>query len=502
MRRSICDENTMTPTLRIQTWTLERIAAAIDGTLASPDYADRRPRAVSTDTRALAGGELFFALSGANFDAHDFLDDLAARHADGRGVCAAVVARGRRESSDALPLIEVDDPEEALRRLAHALWREATDAGLHTVAVTGSNGKTTTKEILARLWSLEGRVHATRGNFNNLIGLPLTLCELPLKCDHVILEMGANSPIEIAQLIRIAPAHVRVVTSIGFAHVEGFGGIEGVRRAKSQIFEAADVEAAAVVPHSEKDELLLEGFAGRVVTFGPEPGADVRYAPLAACAGADSGEPGGEGQRVELQANSRKWALSLPLPGVHNASNLAAAVATLIARGIEPDEDALDACLEALQLPAGRWRREEVGELCFIDDAYNANPSSVAASVDAFAALTLSPGLVRRIVVIGEMRELGPQAERLHRAVARHVAKTPDIAAFAAVGKFAPAMAEEARACRSTEGCPGDAGTFEVLAAEGHEEVADWLGARPHSLVLLKASRGSRLERIIEIVRR
>ncbi|MBA2661060.1 MAG: UDP-N-acetylmuramoyl-tripeptide--D-alanyl-D-alanine ligase [Bradymonadaceae bacterium] len=470
----------MNSTLRIATWTLGQIADAIGGEIASEHARALSATGVSTDTRQITPGALFVALSGPNFDAHDFLGRAAEL-----GATAAIVAHGRAASIAGLVLIEVDDPERALGDLGRALWLEATAQGMHTVAVTGSNGKTTVKEILANLWSGFGVVHATRGNLNNHIGVPLTLCALPLVCDHLIVEMGANAVGDIERLIQLAPASERIITSIGYAHVEGFGSLEGVRRAKSEIFLASDANTAAIVPYEERLKVKLEGFAGRILTFGGQAEADVRYV-------LDAGAPAGSlGVRIEV--DSRKWTLSLPLLGVHNADNLAAAFATLIARGVLVEESDCALRLTRLTLPQGRWRIEQVGGLHFIDDAYNANPSSVRASFDAFMGAPWPAGQLGRVAIVGEMLELGVDSARHHEEVARHIGATKELSAFVAVGTHAQAMAQAAAEVCSDQ--------LEIVALAGIEEVVVWLRQRPSALVLLKASRGSRLERVIEALK-
>ncbi len=488
----------MSEMLRISTWGLERIARAVGGVLSAEGLSVEardaiRVSCVSSDTRAIGQGALFVALSGANFDAHNFLEQ-----AFSGGAVAALVARGRAVESVArleragFAMIVVDDPEAALGALGHALWEEATAGGLHTIAVTGSNGKTTTKEILARLWSSVGKVHATRGNLNNQIGLPLTLCALPLACDYLIVEMGANAAGDIAQLIGFAPAAVRVVTSIGHAHIEGFGSLDGVRRAKSEIFLKADATTTGVVPYAEKSHVMVEGFPGKVLSFGVETGADVRCSVQEVL-------PGGE-QIVKVQVDSREWSVRLPLAGAHQASNLAAASATLVAAGgvslLEQVFDRKD-LFDGFELPGGRWRRKQVGPLVVIDDAYNANPSSVRASFDAFMGME---SVGARVAVLGEMRELGQDAERLHEEVARYVASAAGLDGLIAVGSFAAGMCTAAGQAARESGNPG----LETFAAAGTQEAAQWLeaygAAHGPALVFMKGSRGSRLEQILEIL--
>ncbi len=485
----------MTSFLRISTWSLEKIASAIDGVLlgnrgdSGKTASEIRISGVSSDTRAIEDGALFVALSGENFDAHNFLEK-----AFELGAVAALVKRGNSVDVAGFAMIEVEDPELAMGMLGHALWKEATDGGLHSIAVTGSNGKTTTKEMLARLWSSVGVVHATRGNLNNQIGLPLTLCALPTRCDYLIVEMGANAAGDIAELIELAPASERIITSIGHAHIEGFGSLDGVRRAKSEIFLNADEKTVAIVPICEVVNVIHETFQGRVLTFGTEENADVRCTVRQVMADG--------GQLVEVKVNSSKLVVRLPLAGEHNARNLAAACATLVAVG---GEKLLGEVLKSgdnfdgFELPGGRWRREKVGKFEIIDDAYNANPSSVRAAFDAFMSIEHAG---ERIVVLGEMRELGEnEAVQLHEEVARYVALTRGLHGFVAVGKYATVMCEAAAAAAAAAAESSDDVGLDVFAAADVCDAGAWLLSRESALVFLKGSRGSRLERIVEILR-
>jgi UDP-N-acetylmuramoyl-tripeptide--D-alanyl-D-alanine ligase len=455
---------------RIETWSLPQIAEAMGGRYAAGSE-ERGVKGVSTDTRRIFEGALFVALVGENFDGHRFIVDAA------RAGAAAAVVSTEVDAPEGFPLIIVDDTLVALSRLGHALWREATDAGLRTVAVTGSNGKTTTKELLAALWATQGRVWATQGNLNNHIGVPLTLADLPLQCDTLIAEMGANTPGDIAHLIAFAPGQLRIVTSIGYAHIEKLGSLDGVRRTKGEIFDGADAGTAAIVPFEERAHLLPGNYPGPVWTVGREAGARVRVT--------EAISDGAGRQQVTVEVDSRKWALSLPLPGVHNAVNLATALATLLAAGLDPDETSLDDALDGLTLPQGRWRVVQLGELSIIDDAYNANPSSVRASFEAFVELT-EPG--RKLAVVGELRELGPEAERLHADLAKALATRGGVHGLAFVGPFGRVMAGAAEALDAN---------MEIKAFETTEDVVSWLEEQGAASVLLKASRGSRLERII-----
>ncbi|MFW5967328.1 MAG: UDP-N-acetylmuramoyl-tripeptide--D-alanyl-D-alanine ligase [Persicimonas sp.] len=464
---------------RIEGWSLERIAAATGGRICGADAAqDRTPRSVCSDTRKLEAGELFVALRGARFDGHDFLDEALEA-----GAVAALV-----DDESALPEglagVVVDDTLDGLTELGHAVWEEAQSEGLHTIDVTGSNGKTTVKEMLAALWGARGAVFATPGNLNNHIGVPLVLCDLPVDCEHLVLEMGANAPGEIAHLVSLAPGSERIVTSIGTAHVEGFGSVDGIRRAKSEIFEKADDETTAVVPHREVENLIDDDFPGRVVTVGFEPDADLRV---------ESRDASREhAQVVQIEGAGGEWTIGLPLPGAHNALNVATSLATLIVRGSAPDGRTCTEVLADLTLPAGRWRETTVGPWRVLDDAYNANPSSIRASFDAF--MKTDDALDRpRVAVIGYMAELGDEAERYHREVAVDLAGASGLDALVAVGRHAESMADAARRAAPPDGP-------EVVAFERAEAAARWLEGQGEGFVFLKASREARLERVVDFL--
>lgn len=479
---------------RICGWQLGRVAEAVSGEVSVSGGAEATIRGVSTDTRSIDDGELFVALRGENFDGHEFVEEAA-----GGGARGAVVASGYERPDDlayAFPLIRVDETREALGDLGHAVWQAATDDGLHTVDVTGSNGKTTTKEMLEAIWSTYGRVYATPGNFNNEVGLPLTLCALPDDTDHLILEMGANGPGEISELIRRAPGTERIITSIGYAHTEGFGSIDGIREAKSELFEAADSETLAIVPHEEADRLPMGAFDGRRRTFGRDEEADLQlldYRMRADERGIFEAVYDGSA----YGPGPERFSVEVGLPGTHNGLNLAAALTTVLGREMALEPEKLSRKLALLDLPAGRWRTTRHGDLAFVDDAYNANPSSVRASFEAF--LTTDPPAdlggdrpPRRLAVLGEMHELGPEARQWHETVAGELAAHSDLDGFCAVGEFAEPMVDAVETAGHRR--------LEAVACETPEAAAQWLVDRKPAHVWMKASRANGLERVIDEV--
>jgi len=414
---------------------------------------------VSTDSRQLQRDNLFIALQGPHFDGHDF---LAAAQA--RGAAAAAVSR---PVSTPLPLIEVADTRLALGRLA-AYWRARFS--LPVVAITGSNGKTTVRAMTEAILSRMGRTLSTQGNLNNDIGLPLTLTRLGAEDRFAVLEMGANHPGEIDYLAGIAQPTIAVVTNAGPAHLEGFGSLEGVARAKGELFARLDLKGVAVINADDRFAPLWRELAGRrrVVTFGLGTAADVRA----------DWEGSGTGSRVLLRTPQEAIELQLPLPGRHNVMNALAAAAAALAAGARPA--AVKAGLESLPPVAGRLDSHHLaGDLTVIDDTYNANPESLQAALDVLALSTDATWLV-----LGDMGELGAAAEELHREAGRR-ARRAGVDRLYCLGPLARLAAE-------TFGDP--AAAFDDLDAL----LAALAGAVHGKLtILVKGSRSMRMERVV-----
>jgi UDP-N-acetylmuramyl pentapeptide synthase len=337
--------------------------------------------------------------------------------------------------------------------------------------------------MVAGLFDAAGyEVHATPGNWNNHIGLPLTICSAPRANSKSVwvLEMGANQPGDINELVSIASADCRVVTSIGAAHLEKLGSLDGVRRAKSEIFGHATRDTVAVVPFDERDRLALKGFAGRVYTTGEAQNADVRVVRANAY---------GTGQEVVISTADTEIPFVVSVPGRHNASNLATAVGVLEAMGIS--WRGLGKALGGLSLPGGRLRWEERGRWRFLNDAYNANPTSVRASYQTFVEAT---GTGPRVAVIGEMKELGAEATKLHGDLARSLAGQGGVDLLVFVGPFAKTMFDFADEVQ---------GEAELWSFDTIEDVATALNHKyvdttSQVMLFLKASRGARLERLMD----
>jgi len=425
--------------------------------------------AVGTDSRSLPRSSLFVALRGERFDGHEFVGA-----AIDNGARAVLIDR---EGAAALgdlrkPALVVDDTLVALGDMARQV---RVDRGGPVAAVTGSNGKTTTKELLAAALGSYGGVHKNSGNFNNLIGLPLTVFAWPRGAWAAVLEMGMNAPGEITRLTEIAAPDVGLVTNVGPAHLEGLGTIEAVARAKGELY-ASLAEGATCVLNVDDPMVrdICVPLAGRRpgVFFGTGDGCDVRVVAQTLVAG---------GSRVILSIDGTYTAIDLPLVGVHNALNAAGAAAAAWALGVSPQDIA--AGMSKVTIPGGRLRVLS-GDVTVVDDTYNANPASMRAAFGALAQLATG----RRVVVLGDMFELGEHAARLHREVGA-AAVDAEIALVVALGEHAGSVAAGARE--------------RGAAAESYSTLEELLGAldasvRPGDWVLVKGSRGMRMERVVE----
>ena len=441
-------------------WTSETVATAL-GVEAPASLVFSN---VSTDTRRLTPGTLFVALTGDRFDAHDFLKD-----AEARGATAAVVRRGTPRQPG-LPFFEVDDTLAGLGLLARAR-RRALPAGAPVVAITGSSGKTSAKEMIRAALAARWRVHATTGNLNNLVGVPLTILDTPADAEALVVEAGASVPGEIAKLRAIIEPTIAVITNASFAHVEGFGSIAGVMREKLALVDGVRV----AVVGTEPAELAAEARRRtRTVVAGRAPDADVR--PEAADLD-DAGRP---------VVRWRGRTFTLPVVGLHQVENAMIALAVAEEAGV--DAAAAVDRLAGVTLPAGRGSLVQLDGLTVIDDTYNANPASMRAALE-FAAAYSEHHRRPLAVVVGSMLELGAESARLHAAVADAVmAVRPAPALVAVVGDFAPAFARHATALGSR-----------LLAAPDADALGPALRARlrGNEVVLLKASRGVAMERVL-----
>jgi UDP-N-acetylmuramoyl-tripeptide--D-alanyl-D-alanine ligase len=446
--------------------TLARIAEFVS---AAGEFArEELAQGYSIDSRTVGPGELFFAVKGERLDGHDFVEPAL-----GRGAIAAVV---REDQLGRYPgetrLLAVKDTLVALQTLATAvrkLW------GKPLIGVTGSVGKTTTKEAIAHVLSTHFRVLKSEGNFNNHFGLPLMLLKLEPEHDVAVIEMGMSHAGEIRALAKIAQPEIGVVTNVAPVHLEFFDSVAGIARAKYELVESLPANGVAVL--NADDEYVSQfgrDFKGKVVMYGRRATADVRAENVRS--------KGAEGVEFEVVIGNEREHAKLPLVGEHNMLNALAAVAVGLERWLTPAE-AVGAL--ATLVPADkRGQVLQVGNITVINDCYNSNPKALEAMVDALAAIRAK----RRIVVAGEMLELGSAGEEMHRQAGQHISEKK-IDVLVGVRGLAQAMVESAR----------KAGTSAEFVA-GPEEAGEWLAreTRDGDVVLLKASRGVKLEKALE----
>ncbi|MCX7097108.1 MAG: UDP-N-acetylmuramoyl-tripeptide--D-alanyl-D-alanine ligase [Methylococcales bacterium] len=423
---------------------------------------------VSIDTRAIKPGQLYVAIKGHNFDGNDFIP-----LADQAGAVAAIVHSGVETS---LPHIVVDDTRLALAQLAGA-WRNAlsTDGkGLSVVGVTGSNGKTTVKEMVAAILAVNGPVLFTQGNLNNDIGVPLTLLRLDGQHRYAVIEMGANHPGEIAYSSSYAQADVVVITNAGAAHIEGFGSIEGVAKAKGEIIETLKPDGIAIINKDDVHFGYWQSVAGnrKILSFGLNANADISATEIKT-----EIDGGAFVTAFELIAGQGKVGVNLKLAGQHNVVNALAATAAAIALGIGLDQ--IKQGLETVKPVTGRLQllRSRLGNIV-IDDTYNANSASLKAGLEVLAGLGGKPWLV-----LGAFGELGPESQKIHEAMAADI-KGSGVVRLLAVGADS----------KFTVDAFGKGATFfenqqDLIASLNQELTGD-------ETILIKGSRAQRMENV------
>jgi UDP-N-acetylmuramoyl-tripeptide--D-alanyl-D-alanine ligase len=422
----------------------------------------------SIDSRTVSPGELFFAVKGERLDGHDFVGAALER-----GAVATVVRKDQLHRFPGnIKLLPVDDTLIALQTLATAvrkLW------GKSLIGVTGSAGKTTTKEAIAHVLASKFRVLKSEGNFNNHFGLPLMLLKIEPEHDLAVIEMGMSHAGEIGALAKIAHPDIGVVTNVAPVHLEFFDSLAGIARAKYELIESLPSNGTAVL--NADDEYVSQfgrDFKGRVIKYGTAIGADVR---------AENVESkGAEGSEFDVVIAGTREHAHFPLVGEHNVLNALAAVSVSIACGMKASGAV--AALATLKPADKRGQVLQLGNITVINDCYNSNPKALRAMVDALSAMKAA----RRIVVAGEMLELGPAGEALHRESGSHMGEKK-IDVLIGVRGLAHALVDGAQ----------QAGTRAEFVATP-EEAGEWLAreTRDGDVVLLKASRGVKLERALE----
>jgi UDP-N-acetylmuramoyl-tripeptide--D-alanyl-D-alanine ligase len=465
-------------------WTRDEATRATGGRPQGPDW---QASGVSIDTRTLVPGDLFVALKDAR-DGHDFVADALAK-----GACAALVSRVPDGVGQDAPLLIVDDVLGALTDLGRAA-RARTQASV--IGITGSAGKTSTKDMLRHVLSTQGKTHAAEASYNNHWGVPLTLARMPAETEFAIIEIGMNQPGEIAPLARLARLNVAVVTTVAAAHLEAFESIEGIAVEKASIFEGlepggtalfnADVETAPILNAAAKE------WAAHRVGFGEHADAALRALKVTLTDSASV---------VEGRAPTGPFLFKVGAPGRHFAMNALAVYGVAQIVGADADVAACD--LGQWRAPAGRGQRETITldaidglSIDLIDDAFNANPASMSAAFEVLAAIAPKEGqgriaTGRRIAILGDMLELGDDELDMHRALANH----PAMAAIRRVDCVGPRMKA----------------LHDVLPAEKRgrwAEDARTLAAEAHKLidagdvVLVKGSKGSRVSLVVEALRK
>ncbi|MCH8895293.1 MAG: UDP-N-acetylmuramoyl-tripeptide--D-alanyl-D-alanine ligase [Proteobacteria bacterium] len=449
---------------------LQRISAQLAGQLHGNDA---KFAGVSIDSRKLSAGELFVAIEGERFDGHDFV--LAAA---GTGAVGALV---HQLQEVAVPQVCVGDTRLALGRLA-AAWRQEFD--IPVIAVTGSNGKTTVKEMLASIMGRRGPVLSTRGNLNNEIGLPLTLLGLAEEHRFAVVEMGANRPGEIAGLTALACPTVGLVTNAGSAHLEGFGSPAGIARAKGELFDGLPADGTAVINTDQEYAGLWKALAGtrEIISFGL--GRDARFTASEVSQGVRKGQPW---LSFSMATPLGSFPLELNFAGAHNVMNAlaAAAAASAAGAGIDDIRDGLQAArqlagrLQLLGRKGGGW---------LIDDTYNANPVSARAAMEFAASLD-----GRHWLVLGDMGELGPNSELMHH----------ELGLAAGELGFDRIYCCGELAARAAAAFPGESQCFDHLdalidALDKDLPAGPANGGGEQVIPLLKASRSMRFDRVVD----
>lgn len=449
-------------------YTYKQLEQAVRGKLMIPTRRTVFKGKVSTDTRTLQPGDLYIALKGKNYDGHDYIDQAFEK---GARLCIAELGTGRRIRRRDPDIIFVDNTQQAMCRLAGFHRRQKNKP---LIVITGSCGKTTTKEITAHLLSSKYKVLKNIGTENNIVGVPKTLLNWEDE-DLAVIEIGTNQIGEIHYLTRLVQPTHGVLTLIGHSHLAGLRSIQGVRREKMSMVDAMD-DTATVIYNAEDRNIVHERLKKlKTVRVGYKKGFNF-YA-----------------DQVHMLDNSigfrlnGKTRIAAPLLGQHNVLNTLLAIGAASCFGIKPDD--VKARMLSFEAPKGRLRYQELGGVHWIDDSYNANPSSLKAAIELFKSY---PPKGRKVLVLGDMLELGPQANAFHREAGQQIAGYPfDL--VLTVGTLAERFAEEA----AVSGFPKDKLKTFATSTDAGLFLKDKL--QPADTVLLKGSRGTRMEKVLEL---
>jgi UDP-N-acetylmuramoyl-tripeptide--D-alanyl-D-alanine ligase len=420
---------------------------------------------VCTDTRLLKGGELFVALQGKKYDGHAFIPQAIEKGASG-----LLVSRDTGITPSGVLVVEVKDTLEALGRLAR-YYKEKLPVKI--VAVTGSNGKTSTKEMLHHLLSHSFTMVSTPGNYNNFVGVPLSLFQLEPYHELAVIEMGTSAPGEIRWLSWIARPEIGVITNVSEAHLEGLGDVEGVAMAKAELLENV-VSGGHLVFNADNPwcQGMARTFPGRVTSFGLGEGSHIKGSELKEHEGGTS-----------FVVNGRHK-VYLRVPGLHNVYNALAALAVGYCLGLNLEELSLK--LGDFCLPPMRMERHQIGEIAIINDAYNANPASMAAALAEFSRMDVSG---QRCLICGDMAELGKEAVRLHMELGEMIARA-SVDLLLVIGCFATEIASAARRAGM--------GEWQIKICNNQDEVCQTAMShlKKGDALLIKGSRCMRLEEV------
>jgi UDP-N-acetylmuramoyl-tripeptide--D-alanyl-D-alanine ligase len=433
--------------------------------------AARKPlRGVSIDSRTIQPGQVYWVLRGENFDGHSFITESV-----NKGAAAVVIEKTRMAeySGLSIPLIAVDHPLAALQELASRHRKKFT---IPVLGLTGTNGKTTTKEMVSWILQQKFSVHKTHGNLNNHIGVPLTLLQLNADHELAIIEMGTNHPGEIAALCQIAKPNQALITNIGRGHLQYFASVEGVAREKSQLFESLSSRG---IIYLNLDDKRLPSYSLRRKTVQPFSMTGVKGAKVTGKI-IDTDDHG----RVIWQLNG-KTRIRMNVPGAHNAQNALASAAVALHFGFRETE--IRDALESYTAYDKRMQIIETGGMLIINDCYNANPDSFKPALDALAHISERQNR-RRIIVVGDMKELGLESDAIHLELMFELLDyNPD--GIFTIGRASGLAAEELRA----------KGFDKIYSFKEHDELAVALKkfVREGDAILLKASRGMQLERVL-----
>jgi UDP-N-acetylmuramoyl-tripeptide--D-alanyl-D-alanine ligase len=477
--------------------TLEEIVTATQGTCDRATLPGSVTR-VTTDSRDVRPGDLFFAIKGGRFDGHLFVGEALAS-----GAMAAIVqhdfqwAGPLMETSAAakIPpdaiLIRVENTIGALGALGRYARLRLLEA-LTVVAVTGSNGKTTTKSMIAHILQSRWKGRASIKSFNNNIGVPLTLLSVEPSDEFVICEVGTNAPGEIAELAHLVEPEVAVITGVSECHLEGLGSIEKIAEEKLSLLKSLRPGGCAILNHDQEvlqTALKRDRALNKIkkVTFGESPEADLRLTEYSARSQA-GGDAGQSSSGVDFTVNDR-FRYRLNVPGRHNVFNALAAIA--VARRFGMDHEEIAAVLATFTLPPMRLEAQRIGKLTLINDAYNANPASMSAAVGVLCETAASK---RRVMIVGDMRELGGESERLHREVAEKIA-VANVQMVIAVGERSKLVTQTIK-----QRSEGVIETHAFATTElARKRLVSFL--RPDDTILVKGSRAMGLEKLVEAVR-